>query len=145
MTLLPVNRRERNQLNSMDIKYFPSKDKVEQAMVDDDPLLLMVSHDEKIMLLANIDDVGEHIILLRTLDFSENDLDKFFRVVVNKDGADWTFVCPANYKYINNKEKRIIRFFSDGIKTIKKALSIIGYEAEVHIPKRYRRHIDFIK
>ena len=45
--------------------------------------------------------LSKHLILLRLAGFEDIDLDKYFRLVVNKDGADWTFVCPSNYeKYV---------------------------------------------
>lgn len=46
------------------------------------------------------------------------ELDRYFRIVVDQDGADWTFVCPVNYKNISNKEKRIMEFYKDGIAVI---------------------------
>lgn len=44
-------------------------------------------------IVANIDDVAEHYILLKKAGFSESDIDTYFRIVVNKSGASWTFVC----------------------------------------------------
>lgn len=61
----------------------------------DDPLLILAKHDLTEVLICNIDDAGEHI---RKLKYFEIDIDKYFRLVVINDGADWTFVCPADYK-----------------------------------------------
>lgn len=110
----------------MKIIYHPNKQTVEKAMQVDDPLLALIKHDLSELLLSNIDDGGEHIILLRLLNRSEYDLDKYYRVIINSDGADWTFVCPSDYKGISNREKRMERFYNDGIKTIRKALDEIN-------------------
>lgn len=128
----------------MKIQYYPDKDAIDQAISSDDPLLVMVAQDHSKVLVANIDDVGEHIILLRIMGYSENDLDKYFRLVANSEGADWTFVCPSNYKGIRDKAKRIERFFRDGIDAGKKALQILGLNTEITIPPRYRRHMNFL-
>jgi len=129
----------------MDIKYYPDKKTVEKAMSLDDPIILMVSYDKKEMLLANIDDAPEHNILLKKLNYNELDVDKYFRVIMSKTGADWTFVCPSGYKKIENREKRIDTFYNDGIAAIKEALRLTGYKVEIDIPKRFRRHLDIYK
>lgn len=128
----------------MDIEYFPDKVTVEEAMQVDDPLLMLVAYDESRILLANIDDVFEHIILLRKLNYPESDIDKYFRLVINHHGADWTFVCPSGYKDIKNKDASIRQFYNDGIGTIIKALKLIDYPVEINIPQRYRRHFNLI-
>jgi hypothetical protein len=128
----------------MEILYYPNKGKVEQAIEDDDPLLMLVSFDGKKLLISNIDDALEHVILLRKLGFQETEIDSYFRVISNKEGADWTFVCPANYKGITNKKQRIETYYADGFDAIRKALDVIGYEVEITVPKRYRRHIDIM-
>ncbi len=129
----------------MDIKYYPDKTTVEKAMSLDYPLIMMVSYDKKEMLLANMDDAPEHNILLKKLDYNELDVDKYFRVVLSKTGADWTFVCPTGYKNIENRERRIDQFYNDGIDAIKEALRITGYNVEIDIPKRFRRHLGIYK
>ena len=124
----------------MVIKYYPDETHVTEAMQVNDPLLMMVSYDGQEILLANIDDAVEHHILLKMLGYKETEIDRFFRVVLNQEGADWTFVCPSTYKGINNKEKRIEVFYNDGINQISKAIRTIGYKVEIQIPLRYRRH-----
>lgn len=126
----------------MEIVYYPDNQTVEKAIQLDDPLLVLIRHDLSEVLLSNIDDAGEHIILLRLLNRSEYDLDKYFRIIVNSEGADWTFVCPADYKGISNRERRIEKFYNEGIKAIRKALDEINYKVEINIPKRYRRHLE---
>lgn len=130
--------------NDITIKYYPDRQAVDKAMQEDDPLLILVTYDSKEILISNIDDSFEHIILLKNLGYQERDLDKFFRVIVNREGADWTFVCPSNYKNIVNKEKRIETFYKDGIIAIAKAIQAIGYDAEINIPPRYRRHFNLL-
>lgn len=126
----------------MSTEYYPDKPTVEQAMQDDDPLLMLVSYAGDKILLSNIDDSFEHIILLKNLGYSELDIDKYFRVIINRDGADWTFVCPAGYKNIANKDKRIKQFYNDGVAAITRGLQAIGYNSDIEIPQRYRRHFN---
>ncbi|MCL6557273.1 MAG: hypothetical protein K6U74_00450 [Firmicutes bacterium] len=128
----------------MEIAYYPNQKAVEEAVQSDDPLLIMIAHDGSKVLVANIDDVGEHIILLRKLGYPEDHLDRYFRLVVNSQGADWTFVCPSGYKGIKDKTKRIERFFRDGVDIIQKTLQEMGFAVEIHIPARYRRHLEFL-
>ncbi|MBI4778392.1 hypothetical protein HY792_05690 [Candidatus Desantisbacteria bacterium] len=92
-----------------------------------------------------IDDVVEHNIMLRKMDKSELDIDKYYRVVANGCGADWTFVCPSNYQGITDKIQRISRFYSDGYEAIRVALETLGYSVPIEIPKRYHRHLDMLK
>lgn len=55
-----------------------------------------------------------------------------------------TSVCPPDYKGITNKEKRIEQFFKDGVDTITEFLKEVGYNVHINIPRRYRRHIDYL-
>ena len=129
----------------MEILYYPDKAKVEKTMEDDDPLLVLISFDGRKLLISGIDDALDHVLLLKKLGFRETDIDSYFRVVVNKEGADWTFVCPSNYKGIHNKKLRIETYYADGFEVIRRALDKIGYQVEITIPKRYRRHIDIMR
>lgn len=129
----------------MIIKYYPDETRVKEAIQADDPLLMLVSFDGREVLLSNIDDAFEHLILLKKLNYKETEIDRFFRIVLNKEGADWTFVCPSNYQGISNKEKRIETFYNDGINHISKAIETVGYNVEIQIPQRYRRHFNMLK
>ena len=129
----------------MIIKYYPDETRVKEAMQADDPLLMLVSYDGSEVLLSNIDDAFEHLILLKKLDYKETEIDRFFRLVLNREGADWTFVCPSNYKGISSKEKRIETFYEDGITQISIAIETVGYNVEIQIPQRYRRHFNMLK
>ncbi|MEG2583311.1 MAG: hypothetical protein RSA27_02230 [Oscillospiraceae bacterium] len=121
---------------------YPDEQTVKSAIEIDDPLLVLVSHDNKSMIVSNIDDAGEHIILLRLAGFIDTEIDKYYRLVVNKSGADWTFVCPPEYGGISDKSRRIQQFYNDGFDIIPHALKEIGYDVPLEIPRRYRRHMD---
>ena len=126
----------------MQEKYYPDKEAIVTAIRNDDPLLVLVSFDETEILLSNIDDSMEHHILLKQLGYRESDLDKYFRLVVNSEGADWTFVCPSGYAEIHDRDRRIRKYYNDGIDTISRALKQLAFNAAIHIPNRYRRHLN---
>lgn len=109
-----------------------------------EPFLVAIKHDESIAYLGLIDDAVEHHILLNKIKGESNDLDNYYRIIVDTDGTDWTFVCPPNYKNITNKEKRIETFYKDGYEVIKSFLKQIGYPEFINIPKRYTRHLDYL-
>ena len=100
----------------MKIKYYPNKRKVSQAITDDDPLLMLVSFSSKDIIVSNIDDAMEHVILLKKVGRRETEIDSYFRVIANKDGADWTFVCPSDYKGIADKQRRMETYYADGLR-----------------------------
>jgi len=127
----------------MIFKYFPDKETVDRAIELDDPLLMLVAFDESEALVANIDDALEHSILLKKLDPKETEIDLFFRILLNRRGADWTFVCPSDYKGISDRDKRIETFYNNGILSISKAVGLLEYTANITIPDRYRRHFNF--
>lgn len=124
----------------MKVIYYPDKKKISEAIKVDNPLLVLVAHDSSKTLVADIDDSFEHIILLRKLGIKETDIDLYFRVIVNKSGADWTFVCPSDYKGIKDRTKRIEKYYNDGIEIIDKGLNKLGYNVPITIPQRFRRH-----
>ena len=129
----------------MQIIHFPDKKSVDAATKHDDPLLMLVSMDGETVIVSNIDDSMEHHILLKQAGFSENDIDKYYRIVVNKSGASWTFVCPSSYMNIRNRELRLKKYYEHGIDEITKALKLIKYDVPIDIPQRYRRHWDVLK
>ena len=45
---------------------------------------------------------------------------------------------------ITNKEKRISQFFNDGVDEITRFLKNVGYDVPINIPRRYRRHMDYL-
>jgi hypothetical protein len=126
------------------IKY-PNDQEFDKAVSADEPLLVLVSFDGSEIIAAQIDEAFEHTVLLRKDFGTDKDIDKYFRLVVNSEGADWTFVCPVSYNSITRKDKQIESFFKDGMDIIPKALKQLGYDVPVEIPKRYRRHSDRCK
>ena len=128
----------------MNITYYPDKESVTAAMEQDEPLLVLISFDGEQVITSQIDEAVEHHILLRKVDLPDTDIDKYFRLVLDHSGADWTFVCPPDYSKVTRKDKRIEQFFKDGMTIIPKTLKAIGYDVTVEIPKRYRRHFDMM-
>lgn len=128
----------------MNINFYPSEQAVKNAKEADEPILVMVSFDCEEILVGPIDDVMEHHVLLAKLGKSGLDIDKYFRLVVDNDGADWTFVCPPDYKNITDKTRRIEAFYKDGFSAIPSALHNLGYLVGIDIPRRYRRHFNML-
>ena len=128
------------------IKYYGSDtDCKEFINHDSEPLMAVIAHDGSHAVVSLLDEGCEHHILLaKALD--KYNIDEYFRIIFDNEGADWTFVCPPDYKDITIKEKRITQFFNDGIDTITAFLKEIDYnDAEINIPRRYRRHMDYLK
>ncbi len=134
----------------MDIIYFPSMDDVTAAQQAHDPLLLLVSFDEEKAIVAPLDETVEHNILLDRagraglIQGNSRDIDKYFRAVVDEDGADWTFVCPSTYRNISDKVRRISVFYRDGFSALSHALQQLGLLVGIDIPRRYRRHLNML-
>lgn len=128
----------------MNIIYYPDEESVKSASEQDEPLLVLISFSGETIIASQIDEAVEHHILLLKAGFSDRDIDKYFRLVVDRSGADWTFVCPTDYSSITRKDKRIEGFFKDGMRIIPPALERLGYDVPVEIPKRYRRHFDIM-
>ena len=126
----------------MEFVKFPDEKAVEMAMKNDEPLLVLVSFDGKTVIMSHIDEAVEHHILLVKAGFSDKDIDKYFRIVLDKNGADWTFVCPPDYKGITDKTRRIKQFYKDGFATLSDVLNEINYMVGINIPRRYRRLFD---
>ena len=102
----------------MNIIKYPSEEAVNAAMTADEPLLVLISFDGETAVMSQIDEAMEHHILLMNAGFKDTDIDKFFRIVLDRSGADWTFVCPPDYKGIPYKDKRIEAFYKDGFTVI---------------------------
>lgn len=124
--------------------YYPSEERVKCAFNDDEPMLILISFDGKTAIISPVDEAMEHHILLMKTGFKDTDIDKFFRIVLDRSGADWTFVCPPDYKNIRIKDRRIEAFYKDGFAVISDFLHSIGYLVGINIPKRYRRHFNVI-
>ena len=126
----------------MNLIKYPSDEAVSKAIAADEPLLILISFDGKTAIMSQIDEAVEHHILLMDVGFKETDIDKFFRIILDRSGADWTFVCPPDYKNIPFKDKRIEAFYKDGFSVISDFLHSIGYLVGINIPKRYSRHLN---
>lgn len=127
----------------MTYRKYPDEKTVNEYIAKKDPLIIAIPFDEsKPILMSLLDDSFEHQILLAHFEENPNNIDKYFRIVVDGESAEWTFVCPQDYENIKDRQKRIIRFYNDGFRAISAVLSDIGYFSDIKIPKRYRRHFD---
>ena len=126
----------------MTYKYYPSEEIVKEAITNDEPLIIVISFGGENAIVAPLDEAVEHHILLTKCGFRSLDIDKYFRIIINKDGADWTFICPSDYKGISDKRRRIELFYNDGFSVIPRVLTALGYYVGLNIPRRYRRHLD---
>ena len=128
----------------MEIIKYPDEKSVAQAVQQKEPLLMLISFDGKTVIVSQIDEAVEHHILLMKAGFSDKDIDKYFRLVLDEEGADWTFVCPPDYKNIFDKTRRIRQFYQDGFSVIADVLQELGFMVGINIPRRYRRHFDIM-
>ena len=129
----------------MNLIKYPSDEAVSKAIKADEPLLILISFDGKTAIMSQVDEAVEHHILLMDVGYKDTDIDKFFRIVLDRSGADWTFVCPPDYKNIPFKDKRIEAFYKDGFSVISDFLHSIGYLVGINIPKRYSRHLNTLR
>ena len=83
----------------MNLIKYPSDEAVNKAMAADEPLLILISFDGKTAIMSQVDEAVEHHILLMDVGYKDTDIDKFFRIVLDRSGADWTFVCPPDLLY----------------------------------------------
>jgi len=128
----------------MTVTKYPTPEAVDKALAVGEPLLVLISFDGSELIVSQIDEAVEHHILLEKVGKDSRDIDKYFRIVLDSDGADWTFVCPPDYKSIEDKQRRITAFYKDGFAVISDALSELGLIVGINIPKRYRRHFDYM-
>lgn len=128
----------------MEIIKYPSETDVNNAISNKEPLLVLISFDGKTVITSHIDEAMEHHILLLKAGFSDKDIDKYFRIILDDEGADWTFVCPPDYKNISDKSRRIKAFYKDGFSIISDVLQELGFMVGINIPRRYRRHFDLL-
>lgn len=128
----------------MNVIKYPSEADVNNAVSHKEPLLVLISFDGKTVIMSHIDEAVEHHILLLKAGFSDKDIDKYFRLVLDDESADWTFVCPPDYKGISDKTRRIKQFYKDGFAVISDVLQELGLMVGINIPRRYRRHFDIM-
>lgn len=125
--------------------YYPDAETVQAEMQADEPMLAAISFDGSSVVIASVDNAVEHHIMLAKAGLPSTDIDKYFRIVFDRSGADWTFVCPPDYKGITIKDRRIERFYKDGFAEIADFLHGIGYLVGINIPKRYQRHLNMLR
>jgi hypothetical protein len=123
---------------------YPSEQAVREAVSRDEPMLALISFGGDECIVSPADDAVEHHILLAKAGRPDTDIDRYFRIVFDQSGADWTFVCPPDYRGIASKERRIEAFYKDGFSEISNFLHSMGYLVGISIPKRYRRHLDML-
>ncbi len=128
----------------MKIIKYPSDAEVNNAINQKEPLLMLISFDGETVIMSHIDEAVEHHILLMKTGFSDKDIDKYFRLVLDSESADWTFVCPPDYKGITDKTRRIKQFYKDGFAVISDVLQELGLMVGINIPRRYRRHFNML-
>lgn len=128
----------------MKIIKYPSEAEVNNAINQKEPLLMLISFDGETVIMSHIDEAVEHHILLMKTGFSDKDIDKYFRLVLDSESADWTFVCPPDYKGITDKTRRIKQFYKDGFAVISDVLQELGLMVGINIPRRYRRHFNML-
>ena len=128
----------------MEIQKYPNEQDFDYAVKADEPIFVLISFDGEEVIASQADDALDFRLLLRFVKNSDKDIDKYYRLVVDHEGADWTFVCPPDYSSITRREKRIEEFFKDGMRVIPKVLKAMGYDVPVSIPKRYRRHFNIM-
>ncbi|MDR2728354.1 MAG: hypothetical protein LBB56_04420 [Chitinispirillales bacterium] len=126
----------------MNIHKFAENEDLDAALQKGEPILAVISFDGKDAYMGHIDECMEHHILLAKSGLSSGDVDKYFRIVFDSDGADWTFACPSDYKRISDRTRRIAAFYKDGIAAISAFLVELGLLIDIKIPKRYRRHLN---
>lgn len=120
----------------------PDAETVDRHIAKKEPLLIAISFDGEKVLMSHIDDSVEHHILLAHFGELPQNIDRYFRIAVDDESADWTFVCPPDYRGIDDRKRRITAFYNDGITAISRVLADIGYFSDIKIPKRYRRHFN---
>ena len=113
----------------MNIIKYPTDEAVDGAMKADEPILAAVSFDGSTAVMCPVDEAGEHHILLMETGFKDTDIDRFFRIVLDKSSADWTFVCPPDIdKY---------EYYLRGFSKLSEFTDSIGYNVGISIPQRY--------
>ena len=126
----------------MNIIKYNDRENIEQAIAKDEPLLAAISFDGETAVVAHVDEAVEHHILLNKAGLGDTNIDKYFRIIFDKEGCDWTFICPPDYKNIKYRDRRVAEFYKDGFAAIADFLSQMGYYVDINIPKRYRRHFE---
>ena len=126
----------------MKITRYNEREDLDRAMENNEPMIAVIRFDSQQAYMGHIDECMEHHILLQKVGLPSRDIDKYFRIIFDKESADWTFICPPDYKGIGDKARRVKAFYADGFGAISAFLAMLGYFVDITIPKRYRRHFD---
>ncbi len=118
---------------------------IDAAIKRGDPMLAVISFDGSDAIVGQVDECMEHHILLSKSGLPSSDIDKYFRIAFDRDGANWTFACPPDYKDIPDKAARITRFYTDGFTVISAFMAEMGLLVGLKIPKRYKRHLEMME
>ncbi|MBQ8297736.1 MAG: hypothetical protein IJX77_08145 [Ruminococcus sp.] len=121
----------------MNVVKVPSEKDVDKAIEDNQTLLALVDFEGKNAVMCHIDDVDNDDELYEKSGFDAANKAKFFRVIFNKQGADWTFKLPTSYKDIGNDRDRMVAFYKDGFAVLSEFLQLQGYFVGIDIPTRY--------
>lgn len=121
----------------MTIRYYPSRSAVDAAIEKDQGCLALISFDGKSAYIGPASEYYEHHILLSYAGLPATKVDSMFRIFFDSESADWTFVCPPDYKGISFENRRIKTYYNDGISTISYFLDQIGVDSDINIPRRY--------
>lgn len=128
----------------MEFIFHPSKEDVIKLLGTDEMFIMTVRFDGELAVVAPHDEAYEHHHLLAKVGIRETEIERYFRIVFDNKTAEWTFVCPTDYKGITDKTRRIAAFYRDGFQTISVALAELGLFIDLTIPKRYKRHFDIM-
>jgi len=126
----------------MRIDKYAEEININNAIKKGDAMLAVISFDRSHAIIGHIDECMEHHILLKKAGLPSGDIDKYFRIVFDDSGADWTFICPPDYMGIPDRSNRISAFYRDGFTAISAFMAEMGLLVGLKIPKRYRRHMD---
>ena len=110
----------------MNTIYYPGESAVKTALKSGEPILVLISFDGGQVVMSPADEALEHHILLEKVGIDSRCVDRYFRIVLDDEGADWTFVCPPDYKGIEDKQRRITSFYKDGLAAISEVLLSLG-------------------
>ncbi|MBR2283549.1 MAG: hypothetical protein IJ874_03895 [Ruminococcus sp.] len=117
----------------MDIVRYPSESAVNEAVKMDSPLIAAVSFDGGCAVVAPLEEVGEHSIMLACADSQLRDIDSCFRLLFDTQSASWSFVCPRVYKGISERQEALRSFYQDGLSIIPEFLTLMGYFTQIKI------------
>ena len=67
----------------MTYRKYPDEKTVNEYIAKKEPLIFAISFDGETVLMSRLDDSFEHHILLANFGISQNDIDKYFRVIVD--------------------------------------------------------------